>query len=137
MWWFACRYPGFASLDANKICRIPPEELQHAFPEFEPYFGQCRFTGCSHRSEKGCAVRAALEEGKLSGYTLSELPDHVRGSQPVKGVGTLMQDLTKRAVILSAMPVTPALSAYLQPGIPLLPVMPGTAMRLCWAFSRI
>ena len=37
-----------------------------------------------------------------------------------------MQDLTKRAVILSAMP-----------GIPLLPVMPGTAMRLCWAFSRI
>ena len=58
--------PGFASLDANKICRIPPEELQHAFPEFEPYFGQCRFTGCSHRSEKGCAVRAALEEGKLS-----------------------------------------------------------------------
>lgn len=42
--------PGFASLDANKICRIPPEELQHAFPEFEPYFGQCRFTGCSHRS---------------------------------------------------------------------------------------
>lgn len=58
--------PGFASLDANKICRIPPEDLQHAFPEFEPYFGQCRFTGCSHRSEKGCAVRAALEEGKLS-----------------------------------------------------------------------
>ena len=48
-----------------------------------------------------------------------------------------MQDLTKRAVILSAVPVTPALSAYLQPGIPLLPVMPGTAMRLCWAFSRI
>lgn len=58
--------PGFASLDANKVCRIPPEDLQHAFPEFEPYFGQCRFTGCSHRSEKGCAVRAALEEGKLS-----------------------------------------------------------------------
>ena len=27
-----------------------------------------------------------------------------------------MQDLTKRAVILSAVPVTPALSAYLQPG---------------------
>ena len=28
--------------------------------------GQCQFTGCSHRSEKGCAVRAALAEGKLS-----------------------------------------------------------------------
>ena len=58
--------PGFASIDAKKICRIPKEELQHTFPEFEPYFGQCRFTGCSHRTEKGCAVRAALEDGKIS-----------------------------------------------------------------------
>lgn len=57
--------PGFASLDAQKLCSIPKEELQHAFPEFEPYFGRCRFTGCSHRSEKGCAVRAALAEGKI------------------------------------------------------------------------
>ena len=37
-----------------------------AFPEFGPYLGQCQFTGCSHRSEKGCAVREALAEGKLS-----------------------------------------------------------------------
>ena len=58
--------PGFASLDARKICRIPKEELQHTFPEFEPYFGQCRFTGCSHRTETGCAVRQALAEGKIS-----------------------------------------------------------------------
>ena len=58
--------PGFASLDAQKLARIPKEELQHTFPEFEPYFGQCRFTGCSHRSETGCAVRAAVEAGKIS-----------------------------------------------------------------------
>ena len=45
---------------------IPKENLEHAFPEFGPYLGQCQFTGCSHRSEKGCAVRAALAEGKLS-----------------------------------------------------------------------
>lgn len=58
--------PGFASLEAQKLCRIPKDELQHTFPEFEPYFGQCRFTGCSHRSETGCAVRQALEAGKIS-----------------------------------------------------------------------
>ena len=58
--------PGFASLEAQKLCRIPKEDLQHTFPEFEPYFGQCRFTGCSHRSETGCAVRDAVEEGKIS-----------------------------------------------------------------------
>ena len=31
-----------------------------------PYFGQCRFTGCSHRSETGCAVREAVEAGTIS-----------------------------------------------------------------------
>ena len=58
--------PGFASLEAQKLCRIPKEELQHTFPEFEPCFGQCRFTGCSHRSEVGCAVRDAVEQGAIS-----------------------------------------------------------------------
>lgn len=58
--------PGFASLDAQRLVHIPKEELQHAFPEFVPYFGQCRFTGCSHRKEKGCAVRAALEQGVIT-----------------------------------------------------------------------
>lgn len=57
--------PGFASLEAQKLCRIPKEDLQHTFPEFGPYFGRCRFTGCSHRTETGCAVRQALEEGKI------------------------------------------------------------------------
>lgn len=58
--------PGFASIEANRAGFIPKENLEHSFPEFEPYIGQCQFTGCSHRSEKGCAVRAALAEGRLS-----------------------------------------------------------------------
>ena len=57
--------PGFASLDAQRLGHIPKEELQFAFPDIARYFGQCRFTGCSHRSEKGCAVREALERGEL------------------------------------------------------------------------
>ncbi|OLA33139.1 MAG: ribosome small subunit-dependent GTPase A, partial [Faecalibacterium prausnitzii] len=47
--------PGFASLEANRAGFISKENLEHAFPEFGPYLGQCQFTGCSHRSEKGCA----------------------------------------------------------------------------------
>ena len=58
--------PGFASLEASRAGFIPKENLEHAFPEFGPYLGECQFTGCSHRTEKGCAVRAALAEGKLS-----------------------------------------------------------------------
>ncbi len=58
--------PGFASLEANRAGFIPKENLELAFPEFKPYLGQCQFTSCSHRSEKGCAVRAALKDGLLS-----------------------------------------------------------------------
>ncbi len=58
--------PGFASLEASRAGYIPKENLEHAFPEFGPYLGRCRFAGCSHRSEKGCAVRAALAAGALS-----------------------------------------------------------------------
>ena len=58
--------PGFASLEAQKLCRIPKDDIQHTFPEFAPYFGQCRFTGCSHRSATGCAVREAVDSGTIS-----------------------------------------------------------------------
>ena len=58
--------PGFASLDTGRACYIPKDELQHAFPDFEPYFGKCKFTGCAHRGEAGCAVKEALEQGLIS-----------------------------------------------------------------------
>ncbi len=58
--------PGFASLEASRAGFIPKENLELAFPEFGLYLGKCQFTGCSHRSEKGCAVRAALAAGELS-----------------------------------------------------------------------
>lgn len=58
--------PGFASLDTGKACYIPKENLEMAFPEFRPYLGKCRFTGCAHRAEKGCAVTQAVQRGELS-----------------------------------------------------------------------
>lgn len=57
--------PGFSSLDLERAAPIPKENLQFAFPEMEPYYLQCRFTGCSHTCEKGCAVRQAVDEGKI------------------------------------------------------------------------
>lgn len=43
-----------------------PEGLAAAFPEVEALLGRCRFSDCKHRSEPGCAIRAALAEGTLS-----------------------------------------------------------------------
>lgn len=58
--------PGFANLDLERVGYIDKEELQHCFTEFEPYFGKCKFTGCSHRKELGCLVRQAVEEGVIA-----------------------------------------------------------------------
>jgi ribosome biogenesis GTPase len=42
-----------------------PEELDGYFPEIAPLVAQCAFSDCSHRHEPGCAVRAAVETGRV------------------------------------------------------------------------
>lgn len=54
--------PGFSSLYTNDFEK---EELKYYFTEFEPYEGMCKFQGCDHVHEPGCAVKEALEEGKI------------------------------------------------------------------------
>ena len=54
--------PGFGSLYVGDMEK---EELKYCFPEFSAYEGKCRFNGCSHTHEPGCAVREAVEEGKI------------------------------------------------------------------------
>ena len=39
--------------------------LPEAFVEFRPYLDRCRFVGCSHTKEKGCAVLEALRRGEI------------------------------------------------------------------------
>lgn len=59
--------PGFASLEFEKSDLIRKQELQDCFPEFEPFVTQCKFyPSCGHGKDKGCAVRAAVEEGIIS-----------------------------------------------------------------------
>lgn len=45
---------------------IRPEELSQAYPEMEPYRGQCRFRNCVHLGEPGCAVKEAVAAGHIS-----------------------------------------------------------------------
>ncbi|MCD8218225.1 MAG: ribosome small subunit-dependent GTPase A [Clostridiales bacterium] len=76
---FICDTPGFSSLsvdyersDAQKTksedgcLPMKADTLEFFFPEFELYRDRCRFRGCSHLSEPGCAVKAAVEDGKIS-----------------------------------------------------------------------
>ena len=54
--------PGFSSLYVNDFEK---EELKYYFPEFAEYEGKCRFNGCDHVHEPGCAVKEAVEEKKI------------------------------------------------------------------------
>ena len=54
--------PGFSSLYVNDFEK---EELKRYFREFIPFEGYCRFNGCSHVHEPGCAVKQAVEERKI------------------------------------------------------------------------
>lgn len=58
--------PGFSSFDTEQMSLTAKERLQHLFPEFKPYIGECRFLDCAHIKENGCTVLHAVREGKIS-----------------------------------------------------------------------
>ena len=45
---------------------IPKQELSHYFPEMRSRLDDCQFNNCLHVNEPGCAIKKALNEGKLS-----------------------------------------------------------------------
>lgn len=57
--------PGFASFDMEAAEPVRCDDLQYDFPEFAPYLGDCRFNDCAHLKEPDCAVRRALESGRI------------------------------------------------------------------------
>lgn len=58
--------PGFSSMEFDKQRSIKKEELQYCFREFLPLIGKCRYTGCSHTTETGCAMLLALKAGEIA-----------------------------------------------------------------------
>jgi ribosome biogenesis GTPase len=60
---FVADTPGLRSL---ALWDTEPEELDAYFREIGPLVAECRFNNCSHRSEPGCAVRSAVEAGRVS-----------------------------------------------------------------------
>ena len=55
--------PGFSSLG---LFDLEKEELKNYYPEFERLENNCRFRGCVHMEEPDCAVKMAVEQGRIS-----------------------------------------------------------------------
>ena len=60
---YICDTPGFTSLN---LPDVEKEDLRFYFEEFVPFEGKCRFNGCMHVSEPGCAVKQAVEDGIIN-----------------------------------------------------------------------
>lgn len=50
----------FGMVDFNE------QELSHFFPEMRAVLHGCHFANCTHRHEPGCAVKEAVEQGRIS-----------------------------------------------------------------------
>ena len=55
--------PGIKTLDFNNM---EPMDIAHNFREFFEYSEHCKFADCTHRNEPKCAVKEAIESGKIS-----------------------------------------------------------------------
>ena len=60
---YLCDSPGFSSV---YLSDMSSKELKEFFPEFNAYSGKCRFLSCNHINEPDCAVKEALDCGKIS-----------------------------------------------------------------------
>lgn len=54
--------PGLQEFGLGHLDR---QEIEHAFREFRPYLGQCRFRDCQHNREPDCVLTAAVASGEI------------------------------------------------------------------------
>ena len=55
--------PGLQEFGLHHLSR---GDIEHAFVEFRPFLGHCRFNDCKHGVEPGCALLEAAAQGKIS-----------------------------------------------------------------------
>lgn len=60
--------PGLQEFGLN---HLSVDELEHAFIEFRPYLGKCRFNNCRHLKEPDCLIRQAAAEGTIQSQRLA------------------------------------------------------------------
>lgn len=57
--------PGFSAFDVTRLETLLREDIQYGFPEMAPYLTECRYPGCLHLREDGCAVLDAVKRGVI------------------------------------------------------------------------
>lgn len=73
--------PGFSAMDFSYM---EPMKLAEAIPDFKPYVNGCRFRDCIHINEPDCAVRNAVEQGKIAAERYQHYQEVVAMMQQTK-----------------------------------------------------
>jgi len=60
---FVADTPGFSKID---LFEVEPHELGYYYPEMSRHAPSCHFPRCLHRTETRCAVKNAVDEGKIA-----------------------------------------------------------------------
>lgn len=79
---FVVDTPGFSTLNLNVEEK---EELKNYFPEFWGCEDECKFTGCMHYKEPGCAVKKAVDDNVINKnryeFYIKTLEEIIRGGK--------------------------------------------------------
>lgn len=92
--------PGMRKLIVSEV----GQGLKSSFEDIEELAACCRFSDCTHKSEPGCAIRRALEDGTLSEKRWKTYQDMLREESfskerkdiMMKKIGKARKDLKKR-----------------------------------------
>lgn len=71
--------PGVRSF---RLGRLDRPQLEQGFREFRDYIGHCQFRDCSHAHEPGCAIRDAVDAGKIHAGRLVNFLHMAEGLAP-------------------------------------------------------
>ena len=74
--------PGFGDVG---VWGLPPEEVEPCFPEISELAPDCRFRGCTHLAEPGCAVLEGVESGSVPRSRWESYAELRRGSSEPGG----------------------------------------------------
>ncbi len=57
--------PGFSAFDSEQMEKMEAAELSDLFPDIARYSAECRYVGCLHVENEGCAVSEAVLRGDI------------------------------------------------------------------------
>ncbi len=69
------------------MVQFQKDELSRYFPEMQALINDCRFNNCTHEHEPGCAVKQAVEEGRISSLRYKSYLNILHGDEvPLPGL---------------------------------------------------